>query len=182
MMIRTKACCVWRRGLNPWVINSFGCIFWDQQSKALKRKSSSGMRWHPLMIKWCLHLHHHSSSEYETLHKSGCISFPSQRTLRDYTTFCQRIFVWCWLTAHWGCWDCFLSRLEEACSPLEKTLCMTGFPVGAYTCTCNVYVCIYTYMYMCPYIYMYIQVLIAPQVLWLGLFVSRIIFPISSVS
>ena len=37
------------------------------------------------MIKWCIHLQHHSSGCYEALRKSGCISLPSQRTLRDYT-------------------------------------------------------------------------------------------------
>ena len=36
--------------------NSFGHIFWDEQSKALKSKSMSEMRQHPLMIKWCLSL------------------------------------------------------------------------------------------------------------------------------
>ena len=69
--------------------DSFGRIFWDQQSKALKMKSLSGMRWHPLMIKWCLHLRHYSSSGYEALRKTGCISLPSQRTLRDYTHFAK---------------------------------------------------------------------------------------------
>ena len=36
--------------------NSFGRIFWDQQKKAAAL--SNGMRWHPLMIKWCIHLRH----------------------------------------------------------------------------------------------------------------------------
>ena len=67
--------------------DSFGRIFWDQQTKALQAKSASGMRWHPLMIKWCLHLRHLSGSGYEALRKSGCITLPSQRTLRDYTHF-----------------------------------------------------------------------------------------------
>ena len=39
------------------------------------------------MIKWCLHLRHLSGSGYEALRKSGCITLPSQRTLRDYTHF-----------------------------------------------------------------------------------------------
>lgn len=43
------------------------------------------MRWHPLFIKWCLYLKHQSSKAYKTLRDSGCISLPSQRTLRDYT-------------------------------------------------------------------------------------------------
>ena len=65
--------------------DSFGRIFWDQQRKAASLSTASGMRWHPLMIKWCIHLRHHSSGCYEALRKSGCLSLPSQRTLRDYT-------------------------------------------------------------------------------------------------
>ena len=70
--------------------DSFGRIFWDQQKKAAK-VSSSGMRWHPLIIKWCIHLRHLSSGCYEALRKTGCLSLPSQRTLRDYTHFAKAI-------------------------------------------------------------------------------------------
>ena len=45
------------------------------------------MKWHPLMIKWCLHIRHISSGGYEALWKSGCLSLPSQCTLRDYTHY-----------------------------------------------------------------------------------------------
>lgn len=44
-----------------------------------------GIRWHPLMIRWCLFLRHQSSKAYETLRQSGCVHLPSQRTLRDYS-------------------------------------------------------------------------------------------------
>ena len=66
---------------------SFQDIFWQQQKEAASRsgKEKRGMRWHPLMIKWCLYLRHQSSKAYETLRESGCIHLPSQRTLRDYT-------------------------------------------------------------------------------------------------
>ena len=39
------------------------------------------------MIKWCVYLCHLSSSLYEALRQSGCVTLPSQRTLRDYTHF-----------------------------------------------------------------------------------------------
>ena len=66
---------------------SFQDIFWQQQKEAASRsgKEKRGMRWHPLMVKWCLYLRHQSSKAYETLRESGCIHLPSQRTLRDYT-------------------------------------------------------------------------------------------------
>ena len=63
---------------------SFQHIFWQQQKEAAA-KNSRGMRWHPVMIKWCLFLQHQSSKAYETLRQSGCIRLPSQRTLRDYS-------------------------------------------------------------------------------------------------
>ena len=66
---------------------SFQDIFWQQQKEAASRsgKEKRGMRWHPLMIKWCLYLRHQSSKAYEMLRESGCIHLPSQCTLRDYT-------------------------------------------------------------------------------------------------
>ena len=63
---------------------SFHKIFWAQQVKALTIKAKSQIRWHPLMIRWALYLHHRSSGAYETLRKSGVIALPSSRTLRDY--------------------------------------------------------------------------------------------------
>ena len=46
---------------------SFCRLFWEQQKKAVQAKSASGVRWHPLIIKWCLHLHHLSGSGYDAL-------------------------------------------------------------------------------------------------------------------
>ena len=63
---------------------SFLGLFWSQQLKAASAKSSCGRRWHPLIIKWCLYLHHVSGKAYETLRKSGIVNLPSSRTLRDY--------------------------------------------------------------------------------------------------
>ncbi len=66
---------------------SLPCMFWEQQLKAASCSDKRQMRWHPIMIRWCLYLCHKSSSGYETLRQSGCISLPSQRTLRDYTHY-----------------------------------------------------------------------------------------------
>ena len=38
--------------------NSFQRIFWQQQVEAAAQKDSRTMRWHPLMIRWCLYLRH----------------------------------------------------------------------------------------------------------------------------
>ena len=37
-------------------VGSFQIIFWDQQMKAFSTNDNRQMRWHPAMIKWCLHM------------------------------------------------------------------------------------------------------------------------------
>ena len=66
--------------------NSFMYQFWKQQREALGKKDLRGMRWHPMMIRWCLYLRHHSNKAYEVLRNAG-LFLPSQRTLRDYTYY-----------------------------------------------------------------------------------------------
>ena len=66
---------------------SFARIFWDAQQKATAIRNSKSMRWHPLMIRWCLYLWHLSSGAYEAIRESGVIKLPSQGTLRDYTYY-----------------------------------------------------------------------------------------------
>ena len=64
---------------------SFQQIFWQQQKEAASKSDKRGIRWHPLIIKWCLYLRHLSGKGYETLRDSGVLQLPSQRTLRDYS-------------------------------------------------------------------------------------------------
>lgn len=66
---------------------SFRRLFWDEQLKANRVKDTRQMRWHPMMIRWCLNLKLLSSSSYHALRTSGFIKLPSERTLRDYTHF-----------------------------------------------------------------------------------------------
>ena len=60
-------------------------IFWNNQKKAATLKDARQMGWDPIMVWWCLYLRHLSSSTYKTLHDTGTIRLPSQRTLHDYT-------------------------------------------------------------------------------------------------
>ena len=62
---------------------SFLRLFWDQQLMAMKTKESRQVRWHPMIIKWCLKLKFLSSRAYGTLR--SVLTLPSDRTLRDYT-------------------------------------------------------------------------------------------------
>lgn len=70
---------------NECADNSFERIFWDQQLQSIKVKDKRQVRWHPAMIKWCLHLKYISSGSYHALRKAGIITLLSERTLRDYT-------------------------------------------------------------------------------------------------
>ena len=67
--------------------NSFPRLFWNQQVKAASQHSAKSMRWHPVMIRWCLYLRHISGKGYNLLRESGCLFLPSPRTLRDYTYY-----------------------------------------------------------------------------------------------
>lgn len=64
---------------------SFHRLFWEQQQEALQAKDSRAIRWHPMMIRWCLHLKLLSSAAYDAVRSSGLLVLPSSRTLRDYT-------------------------------------------------------------------------------------------------
>ena len=64
----------------------FMSLFWQQQ-KQLFCSCSHGVRYHPMVIRFCLSLAAKSSSCYEELRNSGILVLPSQRTLRDYRNY-----------------------------------------------------------------------------------------------
>lgn len=69
--------------------NMFQKLLWEQQKQynALNRKRQ--MKWHPLIIRFALSLHYASRSAYSFVAESGFLSLPSERTLRDYTHWCD---------------------------------------------------------------------------------------------
>ena len=64
-------------------VTPFMKLFWEQQKKLLA-SSRSGVRYHPMIIRFCLSLHAKSPSCYEELRNSKVLVLPSQRRLRDY--------------------------------------------------------------------------------------------------
>ena len=64
---------------------SFARLSWDEQFKAATASNARHVRWHPVIVKWCLNLKLMSTSAYHALRTSGFIKLPSERTLRDYT-------------------------------------------------------------------------------------------------
>ena len=70
---------------NEYPDGSFRWLFWDEQMKALGKSDARQIRWHPALIRWCLHLKFISSGAYHAIRNSGLLTLPSERTLRDYT-------------------------------------------------------------------------------------------------
>ena len=69
---------------NEGNISPFMKVFWEEQKKLSAVKSDKGLRYHPMIIRFCLSLHSKSSSSYEELRSSGVLKLPSSRILRDY--------------------------------------------------------------------------------------------------
>jgi len=81
--------------------DDFKRIFWEQQvyiscvtncfmqqwlwQVAASKAAKTGVRWHPLFVRWCLNIMLTSGKTYDIIRDSGLISLPSRRTLRDYT-------------------------------------------------------------------------------------------------
>jgi hypothetical protein len=63
------------------------------QAKALNVPSRQ-MRWHPLVIKWCLRIYSRSHSLYADIRDSGFLKLPSGRTLSDYKNFSSSKSGW----------------------------------------------------------------------------------------
>ena len=66
---------------------TFANIFWKEQLKAASLKDNPSMRWHPLMIQWCINLKLLSSFAFHAARTAGFFKLPSERTLRDYTHY-----------------------------------------------------------------------------------------------
>ena len=64
-------------------ITPFMKLFWEQQKK-LFSSSSKGVRYHPMIIRFCLSLAAKSPSCYKELRNSKLLILPSQRRLKDY--------------------------------------------------------------------------------------------------
>ena len=66
---------------------TFQNLFWKEQVEASALKDQRQMRWHPLIIRWCLNLKLMSSALYHATRTAGFIKLPSEGTLRDYTHY-----------------------------------------------------------------------------------------------
>lgn len=67
-------------------VTPFMKLFWRQQKKLLQ-SSPSGVKYHPMVIRYALSLAAKSPSCYEEIRQSKILVLPSQRTLRDYRNY-----------------------------------------------------------------------------------------------
>ena len=72
-------------------VSPFMKLFWDEQQKYLK-SSSTGVRYHPMIIRYCLSLASKSSAAYDEIRYdekkgTGFLILPSRRRLRDYKNY-----------------------------------------------------------------------------------------------
>ena len=108
------------RILEMYPEDSFQRLFWKQQLEALAMKDKRQIRWHPAMIRWCLHLKLMSSSAYDALRSTGVLTLPCERTLRDYTH---------WMEAGPGFIDSveehLMNQTDISCIPeFQKYVCL----------------------------------------------------------
>ena len=66
-------------------------LFWEEQQKYLS-SPKNGIRYHPMIIRYCLNLASKSPAVYEEMRfneksGSGCLILPSRRRLRDYKNY-----------------------------------------------------------------------------------------------
>ena len=73
--------------------DTFFLTLLQDQAKALNMPSTQ-MRWHPLVLKWCLHVYFKSHSIYDDIRSSEFLKLPSARTLSDYKNFCSSKSGW----------------------------------------------------------------------------------------
>ncbi|KAK7492820.1 hypothetical protein BaRGS_00015958 [Batillaria attramentaria] len=60
-------------------------LFWEQQLKYSQLSSKTSMRWHPMIIRWCLYIRSRSATAYNAVRNMGFLALPSDRTLFDYS-------------------------------------------------------------------------------------------------
>ena len=71
---------------NTGNITPFMNLFWQEQ-KQMSTVSGTGVRYHPMIIRFCLSLVAKSRSAYEEMRQCNILTLPSTRILRDYKNF-----------------------------------------------------------------------------------------------
>ena len=75
--------------VSPFPRDSPMSLLWEVQAKAAKLKSTKSMRWHPVMIRWCISLYLKSPGGYDSLRSSGFLVLPTRKTLDKFVSFTE---------------------------------------------------------------------------------------------
>ena len=67
-------------------ITPFMQLFWKQQ-KLHAKGNPNAIKYHPMILRFCISLASKSASAYDELRNTRILSLPSRRTLRDYTNY-----------------------------------------------------------------------------------------------
>ena len=68
-------------------VGSFRRLFWEEQVKAAKLSHARQMRWHPMVIRWCLNLKLLSTFAYHSMQTSGFIKLVLFIKLFSYVVY-----------------------------------------------------------------------------------------------
>ncbi|CAC5393853.1 unnamed protein product [Mytilus coruscus] len=69
-------------------------LLWKQQLEAAIQIDSRQMRWHPILLRWCIALHAKPSSAYKMIKNNKILTLHCENTLGDYTKFTEACSGW----------------------------------------------------------------------------------------
>ncbi|CAH1263937.1 THAP9 [Branchiostoma lanceolatum] len=64
-------------------------FLFQQQVKQSQQQDARTMRWHPMMIRWCLAIFYTSNAAYDIMRNSGFLQLPHRTTLQQYGKFTE---------------------------------------------------------------------------------------------
>nr|XP_047125903.1 uncharacterized protein LOC101241084 isoform X2 [Hydra vulgaris] len=79
--------CLIDKNYNPFSESSPQYLLWEQQKIQVSRKDKRSMKWHPVLIRWCLSIYLKSPETYKHLTKSEFMYLPCKNTLLKYINF-----------------------------------------------------------------------------------------------
>ncbi|XP_065654090.1 uncharacterized protein LOC136080809 isoform X2 [Hydra vulgaris] len=72
---------------NPFTEDSPQALLWQQQKIQAGLKDRRSMRWHPLIIRWCISLYLKSPSAYRHICSTPFLNLPCKNTVQKYINF-----------------------------------------------------------------------------------------------
>ena len=64
-------------------------IYYGSSNKQASYSDSKSMKWHPLMIRWCISIYLKSPGAYEQLRNFGFLKLPHKKILSKYANYTE---------------------------------------------------------------------------------------------